>query len=118
MAEAGLRAFVEATSTRTTPYGVVKAKNPIMQKRVAESTAEIAEARRLLEHMCDRFDALMAIDKAPMSAQDRIQFRWDAAYIVELSRRAIERLFAASGAHGLYEATPLNSPFLNIIPPH
>jgi alkylation response protein AidB-like acyl-CoA dehydrogenase len=114
MAEAGLRAFVQATSTRTTPYGVVKAKNAIMQKRVAESTAEVAAARRLLEDMCDRFDALMAIDQAPMSAQDRIQMRWDAAYVVELSRRAIERLFAAAGAHGLYEGNAVYRAFRDI----
>ncbi|MBR1124101.1 hypothetical protein JQ628_21405 [Bradyrhizobium lablabi] len=113
MAEAGLKAFVEATSRRTTPYGVVKAQNPIMQKRVAESTAEVAAARRLLEDMCDRFDALMAIDQ-PMSAQDRIQMRWDACYVVELSRRAIERLFAAAGAHGLYEGNKVYRAFRDI----
>jgi alkylation response protein AidB-like acyl-CoA dehydrogenase len=113
MAEAGLKAFVEATSKRTTPYGVVKAMNPIMQKRVAESTAEVAAARRLLEDMCDRFDALMAIDK-PMSAKDRIQMRWDSAYVVELSRRAIERLFAAAGAHGLYEGNKVYRAFRDI----
>ena len=114
MAEAGLKAFVETTSARTTPYGVAKGRNPIMQKRVAESTAEITEARRLLEQMCGRFDALMAVDQAPMSAQDRIQFRWDAAYIVELSRRAIERLFAASGAHGLYEGNAVYRAFRDV----
>ncbi len=114
MAEAGLKAFVEATSKRTTPYGVVKAMNPIMQKRVAESTAEITAARRLLEDMCDRFDNLMAIDRPPMSAQDRIQMRWDATYVVELSRRAIERLFAASGAHGLYEGNAVYRAFRDI----
>ena len=103
MAEAGVRAFVEATSTRTNPYGIAKGKSATMQKRVAESTAEVAAARRLLGDMCDRFDTFMAVDEPPMSAQDRIQMRWDAAYVVELSRRAIERLYAASGALGLYE---------------
>ncbi|MCP4615695.1 MAG: hypothetical protein GY844_04595 [Bradyrhizobium sp.] len=114
MAEAGLKAFVDATSTRTTAYGVAKGKSPIMQKRVAESAAEVAAARRLLEDMCDRFDKLMAIDQAPMSAQDRIQMRWDAAYVVELSRRAIERLFAAAGAHGLYEGNAVYRAFRDI----
>jgi alkylation response protein AidB-like acyl-CoA dehydrogenase len=114
MAEGGLRAFVEMTSTRTNPYGVAKGKDPIMQKRVAESAAEIAAARRLLDHMCDRFDALMAADQPPMSAQDRIQMRWDAAYVVELNRRAIERLYAASGAHGLYEGNPVYRAFRDI----
>ena len=114
MAEAGLRAFVDATSTRTNPYGVVKANNAIMQQRVAESHAEIAAARRLLEHMCDRFDRLMAADKPPMATQDRIQMRWDAAYVVEFSRRAIERLFAASGALGLYEGSAVLRAFRDI----
>lgn len=115
MAEAGLKAFLEATAVRFTPHGVAKAKNPIMQKRVAESAAEIASARRLLEDMCDRFDALMAIDQAPMSAQERIQMRWDSAYIVELGRRAIERLYAVSGAHGLYEGNPVYRAYRDIM---
>jgi alkylation response protein AidB-like acyl-CoA dehydrogenase len=113
MAEAGLKAFIAATATRTSPYGVVKAANPSMQKRVAESTAEVAAARRLLTDMCNRFDTLMTIDQ-PMSAADRIQMRWDAAYVVELSRRAIERLFASSGAHGLYEGNPVYRAFRDI----
>lgn len=114
MAEAGLKAFIDATSKRVSPYGVVKAANTSMQKRVAESSAEVAAARRLLNDMCDRFDALMAIDQAPMSAQDRIQMRWDAAYVVELCRRAIERLYAASGAHGIYEGNPVYRAFRDI----
>lgn len=114
MAEAGLKAFVDATSTRTNPYGIAKAKSPLMQQRVAEASAEVAAARRLLDHMCDRFDALMAADKPPMSAEDRIQMRWDAAYVVELSRRAIDRLYAASGALGLYEGNPVYRAFRDI----
>ena len=114
MAEAGLKAFVETTSTRTNPYGVQKGKNPTMQKRVAESTAEVAAARLLLTQMCDRFDTLILADNSPMSPQDRIQMRWDAAYVVELCRRAIERLFAASGAHGLYEGNAVYRAFRDI----
>lgn len=114
MAEAGLRAFVDATSTRTNPYGVAKAKNAIMQRRVAESTAEVVSARRLLEDMCDRFDRFMAEDKPPMSPQDRIQMRFDAAYVVELSRRAIERLYAAAGGQAIYEGHPVYRAFRDI----
>jgi alkylation response protein AidB-like acyl-CoA dehydrogenase len=115
MAEAGLKAFVDATAVRLTPHGVAKGKNPMMQKRVAESAAEISVARRLLEDMCDRFDALMEIDQAPMSPQDRIQMRWDSAFIVELCRRAIERLYAASGASGLYEGNPVYRAYRDIM---
>ena len=114
MAEAGLRAFIEATAARTNPHGVAKARSAIMQQRTAEASAEIASARRLLEDMCDRFDAYMEADQAPMPERDRIQMRWDAAYVVELCRRAIERLFAASGAHGLYEGNPVYRAYRDI----
>jgi alkylation response protein AidB-like acyl-CoA dehydrogenase len=106
-AERGLQCFIERVRTRRGTTGLAKAENANMQRRVAESTAEIVEARRLLHNICDRFDAAMATDRAPMAANDRIQFRWDAAYVVELSRRAIDRLFAASGAHGIYEGDPV-----------
>jgi alkylation response protein AidB-like acyl-CoA dehydrogenase len=85
-----------------------------MQQRVAESSAEIGAARRLLESICDRFDAAMAADAGPMAIAERIELRWDAASVVELSRRAIERLFAAAGAHGLYEGDPVHRAYRDI----
>lgn len=114
MAERGLKAFIQKTADRKTPYGVSKGENANMQQRVAESSAEIAAARRLLEAMCDRFDAAIVVDQPPMSDRDRIQFRWDSAYIVELSRRAIDRLFSASGAHGIYEGNPVYRAYRDI----
>jgi alkylation response protein AidB-like acyl-CoA dehydrogenase len=114
MAERGVKAFVEITSARKNAYGVAKAENAGMQRRITESSAEIAEARRLLESICQRFDVALAEDQAPLPPLDRIQYRWDAAYIVELSRRAIERVFAASGAHGIYEGNPVLRAFRDI----
>ena len=114
MAERGLRSFIETTGTRKTAHGVSKAESAGIQQRVAESAAEIASARRLLEDMCERFDIAMAADVAPLPARDRIQFRWDAAYIVELCRRAIDRIFATSGAHGIYESNPLHRVYRDI----
>ncbi len=105
IAERGLKAFIERTSARKNVYGVARAENSGMQRRIAESSAEIATARRLLESICERFDVAMTEDRAPMPAPMRAQFRWDAAYIVELSRRAMDRVFAASGAHGIYEGS-------------
>ncbi|MFH1343716.1 MAG: acyl-CoA dehydrogenase family protein [Pseudomonadota bacterium] len=114
MAERGIKHFIERTSARKTAHGMSKADNANMQQRVAESDAEIAAARRLLENICDRFDQAMETDQGPMSAGERVQFRWDAAYVVELSRRAIERLFAASGAHGIYEGNPVYRAYRDI----
>src|SRR3954470_22243292 len=89
MAERGLKAFIEKTTARKSAYGVTKSESGGMQRRIAESSAEIAQARRLLDDMCRRFDVAMEENNAPMSDMERIQFRWDAAYVAELSRRAM-----------------------------
>lgn len=114
MAEAGLRAFLEHTRGRRDVLGAPKGANGNMQQRVAESSAEIAAARRLLESICERFDLAMAADDGPMPVADRIALRWDAASVVELSRRAIERLFGGAGAHGIYEGDPVHRAYRDI----
>lgn len=105
MAERGLKAFIERTSARKSAHGVVKSESAGMQRRIAESSAEIAEARRLLEDICRRFDRAMTTTTTPMSERERIQYRFDAAYIAELCRRAMERMYASAGAHGIYEGS-------------
>lgn len=105
MAERGLKAFVAQTAARRSAHGAVKADSAGMQRRIAESSAEIAEARRLLDDLCRRFDAAMAADATPMTDRERIQYRFDAAYVSELCRRAMERMYAAAGAHGIYEGS-------------
>jgi alkylation response protein AidB-like acyl-CoA dehydrogenase len=115
MAERGFAAFIEKTSGRRSAYGVAKAENAGMQRRIAESAAELAQARRLLEDICRRFDAAMIADQTPMSDIDRIQFRWDAAYIAELCRRSMERIYASAGAHSLYEGHPVLVAYRDVV---
>src|SRR3954451_18452782 len=115
IAERGFKAFLEKTSVRKSAYGVVKAESVGMQRRIAESGAEIAQARRLLDDICQRFDVAMTADHAPMSDRERFQFRWDAAYIAELSRRAMERIYASAGAHGLYEGHPVLQAYRDVV---
>ncbi len=115
MAERGFQAFVERTKGRKSAYGVSKAENAGMQRRIAESGAELAQARRLLEDICARFDAAMIADQAPMPDLDRIQFRWDAAYIAELCRRSMERIYASAGAHSLYEGDPVLVAYRDVV---
>jgi alkylation response protein AidB-like acyl-CoA dehydrogenase len=115
IAERGFKAFVEKTSARKSAYGVMKAESAGMQRRIAESGAEIAQARRLLDDICQRFDKAMAADQPPMSDRERMQFRWEAAYIAELSRRAMERIYASAGAHGLYEGHPVLQAYRDVV---
>lgn len=113
MAERGLEKFIEVTGLRRTAHGISKADGANMQRRVAESSAEIAAARRLLDDMCRRFDNAMLAD-GPMTTADRVQFRWDAACVVEFCRRAIDRIYSASGAHGVYYGNAVDRAFRDI----
>ncbi len=108
MAERGFTRFVEYTKGRRDIYaGGSKAANPGIQRRVAEANAELAAARLLVERLCDRWDAALAENRPPLDVSLRAQLRWDAAYVAELSRRAIDRLFAVAGAHAVYDSSEL-----------
>jgi hypothetical protein len=44
----------------------------------------------------------------------RMRAKWQAAYAAELCRRAVVRMFAASGAHAVYTPSALQAAFRNI----
>lgn len=108
MCERALGQFVDRTKVRRDMYGGgQKAQSVGIQRRVAESRAELASARLLLNDICDRFDAAMAEDCPPLALEVRIDLRWRATYVVELCRRAVDRVFAAAGAHAIYDPSAL-----------
>jgi alkylation response protein AidB-like acyl-CoA dehydrogenase len=108
MAERAYTDYVERTRVREDVLiGGGKARHSGLQRRVAEARLELDSARRLLSFICDRFDALMATDHTPLSPELRVRMRLDAAYVVELCRRAIDRVFAVSGAHAVYDDSEL-----------
>lgn len=108
MAEAGLARFVEATAVRRDVYaGDAKAAKAGIQMRVAEAEGELRSARHCVEQNCGILDAAMRDNRPPLELPLRVQLRWNAAYTVELCRRAAERIFAVSGAHAVYDGHPL-----------
>ncbi|HVN89236.1 MAG TPA: acyl-CoA dehydrogenase family protein [Candidatus Binataceae bacterium] len=108
MAEKGLKLFLAATKARSDIYfGSRKAANPQIQRRAGEAAAELETARLLIERMCDDLDAAMAKDQPPMEVKERARIRRNAAYVAELSRRAVDRLFTAAGAHAIYDHSAL-----------
>jgi len=44
----------------------------------------------------------------------RVRAKWQAAYSVELCRRAVGRMFAGSGAHAVYTPSALQAAFRNV----
>jgi len=107
-AEAGLALFVDATKVRHDVYaGGSKAAKSGIQMRVAEAGGELASARRLVEQNCALLDDALIKNEPPLGLVETVQIRWNAAYAVELCRRASERIFAVAGAHAIYDDHPL-----------
>jgi alkylation response protein AidB-like acyl-CoA dehydrogenase len=107
IAERGFELFVQSARERRDARSGTKAEDPVVQARFSESRSELQAARLLLLHICDRLDAAIDSDQGPLGVEERIRLRADAAYMVELSQRALGRLFAASGAHAIYESSEL-----------
>lgn len=108
MAEAGLQGFVEATRVRSDVYfGGSKAAKSTNQVRIGEAGGELDLARMLIDRNCDLLDDAMAREEAPVSLDIRVKLRWNAAYAIELCRRATERIYAVAGAHAIYNDSPL-----------
>ena len=115
IAEKGLNQFVDATKVREDIYvGGGKAGKTSIQLRVAEARGELEIAAMLVEKNCDLFDQALNDNKPPMSLESRAQIRWNSSYVVELSRRATERVFAIAGAHSIYNDSVLQRVYRDI----
>ncbi|MYC31500.1 MAG: hypothetical protein F4X65_15660 [Chloroflexi bacterium] len=76
------------------------------QLRLAESSAEVWAAMSIMQRDCREIMERAHRDRLP-SIDDRARYRRDHAYVARLSLRAIDRLFEASGGHGLYDSNPM-----------
>lgn len=81
-----------------------------MQLKVAESDAEVDAARLMMHRNCRENIATMRRDGA-LTLLQRARNRRDQAFATRLCRSAVDRLHAASGAHGLYESSRVQRAF-------
>jgi 3-hydroxy-9,10-secoandrosta-1,3,5(10)-triene-9,17-dione monooxygenase len=113
-AKFALQQFIERTKERRVILtGARKAEHGPTQVRLAEAAAEIHSADLLLHDVLGEFDRLMAAGEA-FDNNHRMRAKWQAAYAAELCRRAVVRMFAASGAHAVYTPSALQAAFRNI----
>jgi 3-hydroxy-9,10-secoandrosta-1,3,5(10)-triene-9,17-dione monooxygenase len=110
-----LERFIERTKERRVILsGARKAEYVPTQIRLAEAAGEIHSAELLIR---DGLDLMGDVANSGQGATDmgyRARVKWQAAYAVELCRRAVSRLFAGSGAHAVYNANPIQLAFRNV----
>ncbi|MEZ5379169.1 MAG: hypothetical protein R2733_21910 [Acidimicrobiales bacterium] len=114
IADGAIELHVERTSARREVYtGASKAESAGAQMRAAESSTELHLAHLLLQEAADRCD-VVADTGERLTIEERAELKWHAAYAVELARRATERIFAAAGAHGIYDDSLLQSRYRDV----
>jgi 3-hydroxy-9,10-secoandrosta-1,3,5(10)-triene-9,17-dione monooxygenase len=114
IARGALDAYTERTRERVQTYGSAKlAEQMPMQIRLAEAAAEIDGAALLLERAC-RDVARGTRGEIALDLAARARIRRDTAYAVRVCTRAVDRLFEASGAHGLFDSSPLQRAFRDL----
>jgi alkylation response protein AidB-like acyl-CoA dehydrogenase len=109
-----LEAFLEHTKKRKNMVtGARKAEHVPTQLRAAEASIELHAAELLLHDAHAEFDRLMAAGERADLAHIA-KYQWQAAYITELSRRAVNRVFEGSGAHAVYRGGAVQTAFRNV----
>jgi alkylation response protein AidB-like acyl-CoA dehydrogenase len=107
--------FIERTKERRVIVtGARKAEYAPTQIRLAEAAAEIDSAALLVRESLQTLTAVADSGQGATDMDYRARVKWHAAYAVELCRRAASRLFAGSGAHAVYNRSPLQVAFRNI----
>lgn len=88
-----------------------KVDRPGLQLRIAESDIELRCAQGLLDNTIE------LLERAAAGEDDdalRARAKYQAAYVSELARRAVERLFNASGARAAFDGNRIQQSFRDI----
>jgi alkylation response protein AidB-like acyl-CoA dehydrogenase len=112
IAKTAIQLYLDRVTTRRSIAGPHLIDSPVAQVRIAESLAELRCAELIVRDAAATAEHL--VEHGWMNLEQRVQMRWDAAYAVTLCRRAVERVFAADGAHGIYDESALQTYFRDL----
>ncbi len=114
IARAALEAFTERTRERVMAYSDRKMVEQVpAQIRLAESSVEIETAELLIARTCREVMERAGTEESTQ-IDVRARVRRDLAYVVRLSTRAVDRLFEVSGAHALFDSSPIQRAFRDL----
>jgi alkylation response protein AidB-like acyl-CoA dehydrogenase len=106
IARGGLEAFIAEMKERRTADFKPLAASPPIQLRVAEASALIDAADLLYKRsLRETMDKIFAGET--LSMEHRARSRRDQTYSLVMAKRAVEILFAAEGARGLFDDHPV-----------
>jgi len=110
-AEAALDMTVDAVKARSTHYTAMRMRDfQAVQLRVAAAGAKVHAARLVAVDDCVQAQEIAARGAIP-SIEDKLRFRRNVAYAVQLCTEAVDTLHAMAGANGIYDAYPIQRMF-------
>ena len=114
IAEGALEQFTGDNRRRLASYsGRALVDFAPVQWKIAEASASIEAARRMLKANCDEIMRLAERPEAP-TLEHKAHMRRDCAFAARLCKRAVDLLFEASGGAALYLSHPVQRAFRDV----
>jgi 3-hydroxy-9,10-secoandrosta-1,3,5(10)-triene-9,17-dione monooxygenase len=110
-AQGCLDTFVEGARIRASRYNLAKLSDfQSIQIKIASAAAKVDAARQIMRNACIQAMEDARHGRVPDLAQ-KTRYRRDGAFAVGLCTEAVDILFGASGAGGLYTSSPIQRQF-------
>ncbi len=106
-----LELTLDAVRDRSTNYTAARMRDfQAVQLRVAAAGARADAARLIVRHDCLEAQAIAESGRAP-TLEEKLRFKRNVAYAVQLCTEAVDNLHAMAGARGIYDAYPIQRLF-------
>ncbi len=110
-AQAALELTLAAITERSTSYTAARMRDfQAVQLRVAGAGARVDAARLIFRADCQEAERIATDNRAP-TVEEKLRFKRNAAYAMELCTEAVDALHALAGANGLYDRYPIQRLF-------
>ncbi|MFQ5985596.1 MAG: acyl-CoA dehydrogenase family protein [Alphaproteobacteria bacterium] len=110
-AQAALELTVEAIRERSTSYTAMRMRDfQAVQLRVGRAGAEVDAARLVIRADCLEAQRIAEENRAP-TVEEKLRFKRNVAYAIELCTAAVDTLHTLAGANGVYDRYPIQRLF-------
>ena len=110
-AQAALELTIEAIRERSTSYTAMRMRDfQAVQLRVAAAGAKVDAARLLIRNDCVEAERIAEEGRAP-AVEEKLRFKRNVAWGMDLCTQAIDELHALAGANGIYDRYPIQRLF-------
>lgn len=110
-AQAALELTSEAIRERSTSYTAMRMRDfQAVQLCVASAGTKVDAARLIIRNDCLEAQRIAEENRAP-SIEEKLRFKRNVAYAMEICTEAVDELHALAGANGIYDRYPIQRLF-------